>query len=368
MSNKTNSTYLPNGSSVKDRKLRQGPQYSSVIDENENLLGSSADYGPSATNSVKQTRFSNANTNDSGVNDMEMGLSNKESDRFLDNDNNESGMAAGNYGVTSTSFSRSSNGFSRGSNPGSLRRTVSKRKIGKTLDSEFTKDLEAQGKLLTREDFVEERRMLSEINRLGSGNFGEVYKCKLKNGNTVAVKRLKKYDPTTAKELIKETQVLLEVNEEFIEQKQESSVLEIYGYYRPTAAAMDKNKRKEDGYVNLDNFFNKPCLVTAFYENGTLEQYLLKKHRNSEEVDFSRLCEWSRDICNAVHFLAVTNIVHRDIAARNVMLDENLSPKLIDFGLARQGTDASASENSTLKAVYQRTTDRDLPLAWLAIE
>ena len=41
------------------------------------------------------------------------------------------------------------------------------------------------------------------------------------------------------------------------------------------------------------------------------------------------------DIASGMHHLAQARIVHRDVAARNILVDANLNCKISDFGLAR---------------------------------
>jgi proto-oncogene tyrosine-protein kinase Ret len=63
------------------------------------------------------------------------------------------------------------------------------------------------------------------------------------------------------------------------------------------------------------------------------------------------------EICSTFQeYLASIPIVHRDLACRNILVDENKVLKISDFGLAR--TDE----------FYVKNTDGKLPLRWMALE
>ena len=55
-------------------------------------------------------------------------------------------------------------------------------------------------------------------------------------------------------------------------------------------------------------------------------------------------------------YLASQGIVHRDLACRNILVGENKTVKISDFGLARENY------------FYIKTTDGRLPVRWMAIE
>ncbi len=54
-------------------------------------------------------------------------------------------------------------------------------------------------------------------------------------------------------------------------------------------------------------------------------------------------------------------IVHRDLACRNILIDEGKSLKISDFGMSRLIGDQEDD-------VYVKTTKGKLPLKWMAIE
>lgn len=79
------------------------------------------------------------------------------------------------------------------------------------------------------------------------------------------------------------------------------------------------------GYPNL--------LVLEYCSNGELKSYLAKKDTDRTPDRLSRLM---LGIALGMAHLAASKFVHRDLAARNVLVDENLEPKIADFGLGRE--------------------------------
>ena len=110
--------------------------------------------------------------------------------------------------------------------------------------------------------------------------------------------------------------------------------------------------------MNFYGFYNdgsKHYIVMEWMSEGNLKTFLQKEKPNTLQ-----LVLFSKQIVSAVNFLASKNIVHRDLALRNVLATRaesgSIMVKVSDFGLAR----ALDSEG-----IY-KTRKRELPFKWCA--
>ncbi|KAE8686999.1 Ribulose bisphosphate carboxylase/oxygenase activase 1 isoform 1 [Hibiscus syriacus] len=83
------------------------------------------------------------------------------------------------------------------------------------------------------------------------------------------------------------------------------------------------------------------ALVLKFMPNGNLEQVLHPRSEDSEVVkalDMNQRLKIAQDVASALEYLhhdRETLVVHRDLKPSNVLLDEEMSAHVTDFGLAR---------------------------------
>jgi len=134
---------------------------------------------------------------------------------------------------------------------------------------------------------------------LGKGSFGVVYRGKWRN-QSVAVKKVQKM---TALQL-----------EDF------NAECEVMSRLRP-----HKN------VVQLLGICKSPlCIVTEFYKNGSLLNYLA--HQTLTDAEVVKIL---KGIAAGMVHLHKENVIHRDLAARNILLSELLEPAVADFGFAR---------------------------------
>ncbi|XP_059653902.1 serine/threonine-protein kinase STY46-like [Cornus florida] len=74
------------------------------------------------------------------------------------------------------------------------------------------------------------------------------------------------------------------------------------------------------------------CIVTEYMSGGSVYDYL-HKHRGTFKLP--SLLKVAIDISKGMNYLHQNNIIHRDLKAANLLMDENELVKVADFGVAR---------------------------------
>ncbi|KAL9142169.1 hypothetical protein ABFS82_14G151200 [Erythranthe guttata] len=148
----------------------------------------------------------------------------------------------------------------------------------------------------------------SDINQLGHGGFGPVYKGLMSNGEQVAVKKLSLNSRQGLKEFTNEVKLLLRV--------QHKNLVMLLGCCVEGPEKM---------------------LVYEYLPNRSLDYFLFDKNK-SPLVDWSKRFRIVKGVARGLVYLheeAPERIIHRDIKSSNILLDDELNPKISDFGLAR---------------------------------
>jgi len=185
-----------------------------------------------------------------------------------------------------------------------------------------------------------DRRSILRLDILGEGNFGEVFKATFTDARggvsiTAAVKTLKSSDLSGRSELLREAAFM--------------------------ALLSHKNIIALIGVVTVPR--NMPALlVLEFCEQGTLLEHVQEEFHN-ENVDIALLLTYCHDVACGMSYLSSRRIVHRDVAARNVLIDVKNHCKVSDFGMsaALGGGDDDYASN------YVKMVG-ELPIRWSAIE
>ncbi|KAK3750169.1 hypothetical protein QZH41_015396, partial [Actinostola sp. cb2023] len=196
--------------------------------------------------------------------------------------------------------------------------------------------------------FPKEQMVLQ--NRLGSGEFGEVYKCQLIDGDTVrecAVKTFKGSDSVEGyRDLHKELEIMAHVG-------YHPNLINLIG------AVNDQGMSLSGRLGSL--FDHKLYVIVEYAVHGSLIDYVRLSRNEENVIDFkyTKRLSIALDVAKGMAYLTEKRCVHRDLAARNVLLAENFVAKVADFGMSRDIYESG---------VYEKTTTGKLPTRWMAIE
>lgn len=89
-------------------------------------------------------------------------------------------------------------------------------------------------------------------------------------------------------------------------------------------------------------------IITELVTNGSLYDYI---HSGTNDVDFQQAMSWGKQIAYGMEHLHGHHIVHRDLKSGNVLISEDMTMKVCDFGTARAVVDKC--EQSTVRGTYR---------------
>jgi len=60
------------------------------------------------------------------------------------------------------------------------------------------------------------------------------------------------------------------------------------------------------------------------------------KEESTEVLTTRDLLKWAAQIANGMKYISSRNIIHGDLALRNILIDSNLNVKISDFGFSKK--------------------------------
>ncbi|KAI8559605.1 hypothetical protein RHMOL_Rhmol04G0186500 [Rhododendron molle] len=159
----------------------------------------------------------------------------------------------------------------------------------------------------------------SQNNEIGYGGYGKVYKGLLSGGQLLAIKRAQRGSTQGGLEFKTEIELLSRVHHK--------NLVGLVGFCFEQGEQM---------------------LVYEFMPNGTLKESLSGK--SGIHLDWKRRLRIALGSARGLaylHDLADPPIIHRDVKSTNILLDENLTAKVADFGLSKLVSESSKGHVST---------------------
>ncbi|XP_066532663.1 tyrosine-protein kinase FRK [Hoplias malabaricus] len=181
------------------------------------------------------------------------------------------------------------------------------------------------------------RSSIRLLQKLGTGQFGEVYEGLWNNTTKVAVKTLKP-GSMDAQDFLREAQIMKKLRH--------PKLIQLYAVCTVG----------EPVYI-----------ITEIMSHGSLQDYLQKDQ--GAQLGVGDQVEMGAQVAAGMAYLELQNYIHRDLAARNVLVSENNICKVADFGLARvfmkksEGGAEDEEEN-----VYEAKEGTKFPVKWTAPE
>ncbi|XP_021811628.1 putative receptor-like protein kinase At4g00960 isoform X2 [Prunus avium] len=166
----------------------------------------------------------------------------------------------------------------------------------------------------------------SDANKLGQGGFGAVYKGRLANGTYIAVKRLSKNSEQGDREF--KTEVTL------VAQLQHRNLVRLLGF------CLKAGER---------------ILIYEYVPNTSLNHFIFDPI-DQAHLDWETRYKIIGGIARGLLYLhedSRLRIIHRDLKPSNILLDEDMNPKIADFGMARLFMmDQTQGDTQTIVGTY----------------
>ncbi|XP_051179805.1 uncharacterized protein [Lolium perenne] len=157
----------------------------------------------------------------------------------------------------------------------------------------------------------------SDDREIGRGGFAVVYKGELRNG-MIAVKKLLNTHIQDEK-FQEEVKCLMKVKH--------NNVVRFLGYCADTQGRLVDF---EGNMVMAD--VRQRLLCFEYLQKGCLHDYITDAYSG---LEWTQRYEIIKGICKGLKYLHDNHIVHLDLKPANILLDDNMVPKIADFGLAK---------------------------------
>ncbi|KDP31314.1 hypothetical protein JCGZ_11690 [Jatropha curcas] len=196
---------------------------------------------------------------------------------------------------------------------------------------EINKSIAAEGKsnphlvLFSFRSILTATNNFSEANKLGEGGFGPVYKGNEPGDKEIAIKRLSRKSGQGLEEFMNELKLIANLQHKYL--------IRLLGY------CVEKEEK---------------ILIYEYMPNRSLDKFLFDPSEKGQLLWDKRfkIAEGVAQGLLYIHKFSRLKVIHRDLKASNILLDEAMNPKISDFGMARifGGNQTEANTNRVMVA------------------
>ncbi|KAL3528319.1 hypothetical protein ACH5RR_007641 [Cinchona calisaya] len=175
-------------------------------------------------------------------------------------------------------------------------------------------------------ELIEKIESLDEEDVVGAGGFGTVYRMVMNDCGTFAVKRIDRSREGSDQVFERELEILGSIKH--------INLVNLRGYCRLPAAKL---------------------LIYDYLAMGSLDDFLHEHGESNRSLNWSARLKIALGSARGLAYLhhdCSPKIIHRDIKSSNILLDENLEPRVSDFGLAKLLVDEDAHVTTVVAGTF----------------
>ena len=160
-----------------------------------------------------------------------------------------------------------------------------------------------KGKIFTEDELKKATANFNMDKVIGQGGYGIVYDGTLANKTRVAIKKSKMIDQSQIKQFVNEVIILSQINH--------PNIVKLLGCCLET---------------------HVPLLVYEYITNNTLAHHI----HSHATLTFGMRLKIAVETAEALDYMhSTTQIIHRDVKPSNILLDDEFTAKISDFGISR---------------------------------
>jgi serine/threonine protein kinase len=211
----------------------------------------------------------------------------------------------------------------QGKKPDKVPKGIAMSSLADTISNDGSVPHPSSTRFFAYEELKEATNNFELASVLGEGGFGRVFKGVLKDGTSVAIKKLSSGGHQGDREFLVEVEMLSRLHHR--------NLVKLLGYY----SSRDSSQH---------------LLCYELVPNGSLEAWLHGPLDANHPLDWETRIKIALDAARGLAYLHEDSqpcVIHRDFKASNILLENNFHAKVADFGLAKQAPEGRGNYLST---------------------